>query len=212
MAKTLRLVWTTVTGQFADVFEAIQHPMAVASTEAMDQLAKDVKTGGRANIRAGGFSSKWANALRVDRYPKRGVSINAALWIWHKIPYAGVFEQGASIHGKPMLWIPLSGMPKKIGGKRTSVASYAASVGPLVRVNRANGPPLLVGKPPSGMRKGRTRAQREAHSRFASSQVAPLFVGISAVTVKKHFSLQRFFEQASGSLVGYVAAKFRDDD
>ena len=34
-----------------------------------------------------------------------------AAFIFDKIRYAGVFEEGAVIRGQPFLWLPLAGVP-----------------------------------------------------------------------------------------------------
>ena len=73
---------------------------------------------GRADIAAAGFSRRWQNAFRVDVFPRgRKVSVDAAAWVFHKIPYAEVFEEGATIRGRPYLWIALPGTPTRIGGQ-----------------------------------------------------------------------------------------------
>lgn len=210
-AGGLKLVFEVVSGSAKDVFEAIGKPFAVASTRAMDRLKNDVKTQGRAEIGRGGFSQKWKNALRVDRFPTRGASINAALWIWHKIPYAGIFETGGTIHGHPLLWVPLASMPKKIGGKRPSPRSYKAAGNKLIYVDRGSAPPLLVGKPPSGFRKGRTKASKSLHARYANSALAPLFIGLDVSRIRKRFALQKVFEAVSNRLVGYFDQEFKDE-
>lgn len=203
----LKLLFEFVEGHGEDVFGSIKDPLAVAGTRAMGRLGADIKTQGRAEIRRGGLSARWANALRVDVYPSRGVSLEPAVWVWHKIPYAGVFEEGAAVHGHPILWVPLSSMPKKLGGKRASPRSYKAQMGgQLIYVDRGSEPPLLVGKPPSGFRKGRTKASRSLHARYANSQYAPLFIGLSVVNLKKRFSLQRLFETLANRLTGYFDA------
>lgn len=196
----LKLLLEFVEGEPEEVFRSIEDPLAVAGTAAMKRLGGDIKTQGRAEIRRGGLSSRWSNALRVDMYPTRGVSLEPALWIWHKIPYAGVFEKGADISGRPLLWVPLSSMPKKIGGKRPTPRSFG---GDLVYVDRGGEPPLLVGPPPSGFRKGRTKASKGIHARYANSQFAPLFIGLSNVHIRKRFGLQALFEKLANNLVGY---------
>ena len=85
-------------------------PRRSRSREAGDGIKADA----RAQIGAAGFAPQWQNALRVDHYPKGGeTSIDAAAHIWHRIPYAGVFEEGASIGGSPWLWLPLDHAPSE---------------------------------------------------------------------------------------------------
>jgi len=65
------------------------------------------RSSGDAGIAAGGLSRKWQNALRVNIYPPQGDSMHPAAFVYHKIRYAGVFEDGAVIGGQPLLWLPL---------------------------------------------------------------------------------------------------------
>ena len=67
---------------------------AQAAVAAAGELAK---TDARANILSAGLGGKFAKALRLNVYPKKGTSLKAAAQIFHKIPYAGVFEEGATI-------------------------------------------------------------------------------------------------------------------
>lgn len=199
----LKLVLEFIEGDANEVFGSIKNPLAVTETRAMQLLGADIKTQGRAEIRRGGLSGKWANALRVQVYPQRGVSLEPAVWIWHKIPYAGIFEKGGEVRGKPILWVPLSSMPKKIGGKRPSPRSLGQH---LIYVDRGSKPPLLVGKPPGGFRKGRTKASRGFHARYANSDLAPLFIGLNTAHIRKRFSLQRLFESLAARLESYITA------
>ena len=80
------------------------------------------------------------------------VSINAAAHVYHRIPYAWVHEEGATIHGQPLLWLPLSHAPDKIGRFRMTPRRYP---GPLQFVRRAGKPPLLVAK--LGLSRGRAK-------------------------------------------------------
>src|SRR4051812_18715685 len=113
------------------------------------QLVRDAgeiaKRDGRASIAASGFSRKWQNALRVNIYPPQGDTMRPAAFIYHKIRYAGVFEEGAVIGGQPLLWLPLSTVPLRRGRPMTP-SQYARSIGPLVSIQRPGGPPLLFPK------------------------------------------------------------------
>ncbi len=101
---TLSFLYRATKGEFDEAMREMQRPMAEAATSAMQEAADNIKSEGRAKIASAGFSKKWQNALRVDAFPRRGkVSINAAAFAFHKIPYADVFEEGATIRGKPRL-------------------------------------------------------------------------------------------------------------
>lgn len=202
----LKVVFEFIKGDANEVFGSVKNPLAVTETKAMRLLGDDIKKQGRAEIRRGGLSGRWANALRVQVYPQRGQSLEPAVWIWHKIPYAGIFEKGGVVRGKPILWVPLSSMPKKIAGKRPSPRSMGQH---LIYVDRGGQPPLLVGKPPSGFRKGRTKASRGFHARYAESKFAPLFIGLTSAHIRKRFSLQRLFETLAARIESYIIAAGR---
>src|SRR6185369_14975452 len=79
--------------------------LATAATTAVAEAGAQALKNGRASIAAAGFSRKWQNALRLDVFPKGGVSVNAAAVLRHTIPYAGIFETGGTIEGP--LWLPI---------------------------------------------------------------------------------------------------------
>jgi hypothetical protein len=85
---------------------------------------------------------------RHDVYPAHGDSMRPAGFIFDKIRYAGVFEEGAFIRGQPFLWLPLAGVPLRRGRPMTP-GQYARSVGPLVSVERPGKPSLLFAKNPA---------------------------------------------------------------
>src|SRR6185369_16731200 len=134
-------------GEAEQAIKAIQEPIASAASQAMAEAASIAKAEGRANIRAAGFSQRWANALRSQVFPKPPqVSMGAAAIVFNKIGYSQIFEEGGTISGKPLLWLPLKSTPKKVGGRRMTPAQYVRQVGPLFSIERAGKPPLLAGK------------------------------------------------------------------
>ena len=153
--------------------------MARAATAAIRDAGDIAKRGGRSSIAAAGFSRKWQNALRVNIYPPQGESIRPAAFVFHKIRYAGIFEEGAAIAGKPLLWLPLSNVPLR-RGRPMLPSEYARSVGPLVSVERPGRPPLLF---PKHQPKRRRRRAAESLGR------KPLYVGLSAVEIAKRFNV-----------------------
>ena len=179
MAFRFRL--TDVAKGFVDVIaRALEKPIAKAATAAMKETGDIAKRGGRSSIAAAGFSRKWQNALRVNIYPPRGESIRPAAFIFHKIRYAGVFEEGAVIAGKPLLWLPLSDVPVR-RGRPMLPSEYARSVGPLVSVQRPGRPSLLFAK-----HQPKRRRRRAAESLGRK----PLYIGLSAVEIAKRFDVR----------------------
>lgn len=166
----------------SDLAKDIKAPIAAATAETMRQGASLLLKRGRANIAAAGFSSKWQAAWKVNVFANEG-TLSPAIFGHHTIPFSNVFEKGARIAGKPLLWLPLPNIPKFLGGKRTTPELWVRVVGPLASVRRhSGGKPLLVGKLPG------------------TQENVPLFVGVPAVKIGKRFDLARVGESVSDDL------------
>lgn len=213
MAPRFGLQFAVARGAFAETMTAIAEPMAHAGTAAIRKIGEEVKTKARASIAAAGFSLRWQQALRVDVYPVRGESLDAAAHIYHRIPYAGVFERGASIPGRPLLWLPLSQTPTRGGGRRLTPAQYIASIGPLHTIHRPGKPPLLAGL----INDGRTVGGRVTPSRLRDGHRAkagqarsiPLFVGVRQVDIRARFGVMGIVEDARSNLARYFIDNLR---
>lgn len=216
----LKLIVASIDGKFSSAVREIYKPIAEAGTAAIRQAGDDVKRDARASIASAGFGPKWQNALRVDVYPKRGSSARAAAHIYHKIPYAAVFERGATIHGKLMLWIPMSHTPKRANGARLTAAAYVRTIGPLVSFNRPGKPPMLAGQikasakgnvTPAKLRSAKTLADKTlAHKKGgASVRLIPLYTGISTVTIRRRFAIFAAINRARAKLARYYLANLK---
>lgn len=198
----LRLVYSAVKGELGQALQAFSVPIAAAATGAIKDAAAQIKTQGRAAIASGGFGQKWQNALRIEVYPKSGTSINAAALAHHKIPYAGIFETGGTIAGKPLLWVPLTGTPARIAGMRFTPRLFTSLIGPLVLIKRPGKRPLLAspisGRPTSKITVARFRRGQQGLGKNISLQ--PIFVGVPSVQIRKKFDLQAVFLSAQSSL------------
>lgn len=114
----------------------------------------------RADIRnAGNFGSRWTEGFQ-GKVTEGGGFIKVSFT--EAVPYWRVFQKGAVIHGKPLLWIPLSFASD---AKGVSAKDYP---GKLFRVDRVGKAPLLlaVGKP-----------------------AVPKYFGKESVTIPKKFHL-----------------------
>lgn len=216
-------------GQARKAFLDKERIVARAATLGMREVAEDVKRSGRAAIGRAGFSPRWQGAFRVDVYPKRGESINAAAFVHHNIPYAGVFEEGATISGSPYLWVPLPTAPKRIGRQKITPKLYSEHVGKLVFIRRSGGRPLLAGRlnARSGGRGKVTiaqlrRGERDARRAAATSAfggnasrlkttIVPLFVGLPSVKIRGRFGLQAIFDNARARLAAAYFRNLRDE-
>lgn len=127
---------------------------------AMNMAASMMLEKGRSDIAsAGKFGASWTSGLRVN---VDGAAPNMKLYMTHDIPYAGIFETGGTIHGNPLLWIPLSGTDA--AGVRASAFGDGLF---SMKYPRADGRPLL----------------------FSMGDKRPRYFGIESVTIPKKFRL-----------------------
>jgi hypothetical protein len=202
-------------GEFQSALDDMYRPVADAATTAVRVAGGRLKVEGRASIAAAGFSKRWQNAFRVQAFPKGNkTSINAAAFAWHKIGYAGVFETGATILGKPLMWLPASDIPKKIGREKMTPQLYEARVGPLSYAKSPKGTPMLVARARVGrnakkvslaaLRRGTTGAKGVVRS-------VPVFIGVKRVTIPKKFTIAAVAERIVADLPALYAQNFRDE-
>src|SRR6185436_12580923 len=88
-----------------------QRLVATAAVAALRETAANAVQEGRSDIAdaAGRFGPKWQSGLQYrtkDAVEDGEPSLQAKAIVFHKFGIAGVFEHGATIHGKPLLWIP----------------------------------------------------------------------------------------------------------
>lgn len=200
----LSIKFAAIAGGFAKTIEDAQRPIAKAATAAVADAAGIAKRDGRRDIAAAGLSRKWQNALRTKLFPPQGVSMRPAAIVYHGIPYAAVFEDGAVIRGRPYLWLPTDQVPLRSGGRRITPAQYARSVGPLVAVGSRSGAPLLIAK---YHRKGSRR-------RTGTGPVEPrkpLYIGIPVAVLAKRFDIAGAVSRARDRLPDLYAKHFEAD-
>lgn len=185
-----------------DIASRMQRQVAHAATAAMDATKLVVSAGGREVIRRAGFSKKWENAWRVTRYPAKGDTLDPALWIYHKISYAAVFQDGAVIKGSPLLWLPLRSAPK-LGRSRMTARAYIKQIGPLHRINRPGKPPLLAGYIRGYGKSGKVTVaklrsgERRRQSRGTKGLISvPMFIGLPSVKIRKRFDFGPVWHKA----------------
>jgi hypothetical protein len=215
---SVRLTLSAVAGGFFRALTEGEKPMARAATSAVREAAELAKAGGRASIAAAGFSKKWQNALRANVYPRGRDSIRAAALIYHKVPYAQVFEEGAVIHGKPYLWLPLPNAPFGSGGKRIPPSKFRAQTGsPLYTIRRPGKPPMLgahvrmtAARASKAISLSLLRRGRNPGGRGAV-QLVPLYVGVDAVSLRKRFAIIDAIQRAAAQLPELYLKHFRDD-
>jgi hypothetical protein len=120
--------------QLEEVARRIRERIDKALGAAAEQLAENILEEGRSDISgAGNFGTRWTQGLTAEVDGDGNVR---TITLRHAVPYWRVFQYGALIEGKPMLWIPF-----EKGGP------YARDYpGALRRVDPKSGKaPLLVG-------------------------------------------------------------------
>lgn len=187
-------------------------------TSAAKTSAADLKIRGRQNIaKSGGKSGSnmgnIANAFRVNVYPERSESWHPSIFAYvntqtKKNPegYSKVFEEGATISGRPILWVPLPTARQIMGRLRIGPAEWSKRFGELTPI-KANGKLLLVGsyslnQRAIGSSKRKRLVARANKKKGYATQLTPLFVGVRQVRIKKYWGLKEIAAQES--------RKFRD--
>lgn len=147
-----------------------QRPVAEAAVAALRETAADAVQEGRKNIAgAGRFGPKWQSGLQflTKGAQKDGrPSLQAKAIIFHRYGIAGAFEHGATIEGKPLLWIPTTrGAPsaKKSGKKLVSAT--------------VRGKPMLF-----------DANDRDRHRK-------PLYIGVPQVRIRKIFRITEIVKE-----------------
>lgn len=210
-------------GEFARAMEAKYVPVSEAGLAAIQEVAEKVKTDARANIAAAGFSIRWQNALRVNVYKPGQTKVAgelAAAWVYHAIPYAGVFERGATVNAK--MWVPLPWAPKKIGRRRMSPDAFVAATNQSLFPIRRSGKTYLATSISMSGRAAKTgkaakysatalRRGRTGRGGTTVRQLVPLFVSVSSVTFKKRLSILNVVERAANTLAEAYFRHYKDE-
>lgn len=165
----LRAIASDPSQAMASAFADMQQHIAVAETAAVHAVAQNALKAGRQSIARGGFDQRWQNALQMKVFPPNGVALDPAALIFDRIPYAVVFETGARISGRPLLWLPIeANLPALGAGQKWTPRRYIARFGPLISVNRPGKKPLLYDK----------------------KRKKAVFVGLRSVEIRKRFDVE----------------------
>jgi hypothetical protein len=209
-----------VKGDFAKLADDERKHAGKALTDTFREGGDKLKQRGRASIAGGGFSTRWQNAFRVKTYPEHGASTAPKIFAYHKISYAGQFEDPQPILGSPYLWLPIEkNLPLQARGKRWTPHDFANNIGPL-RSGRKGGRPLLFGQVTVGLTgvplalptSERSRHGDRVRARWQNANKRkawlPVFVGVSAVNDPKKFDLKAQAELTAGELSGLFSEKW----
>jgi hypothetical protein len=210
----MRFFLSNISGEIDKAIRDIERPVAQAATAAVKDAADEAVSKGRTELATAGFSTRSQKQFTSKLYPKGGkVSLKPAARVYHRIGYFSVFEKGATILGKPKLWIPLDSVPMGGGGRRLTAKQYVQRVGPLHSVNIPGKPPLLFGKAGrstilSATQKI-TRLRKGAVGRGIFGASVPLFVGVDRVKIRKRFGLYAIIDRAADRLAEFYEQNVR---
>jgi hypothetical protein len=189
---------------FKVVSSEVEKRLAKAAMGTAKQVSDEAKAAGRAAIAGAGFGPKWQNSLRSKVFPPTGESLRPAVFVYHKIPYSNVFQEGRTISGKPLLWLPLPNVPIARGGGILSVSKFEQTIGQkLVTIRRPGSPPLLAarvrltdkqavkGLSLSQLRRGANISVKDGKVRRGRGtlRLVPLYIGIRQVDIKQKFDV-----------------------
>lgn len=150
-----------------------------AAVAALRETAFNAVKEGRSNIAgAGKFGPKWQQGLR---YRIDGNDLDAKAIIFHKFGFAGVFEHGAVIQGKPLLWIPTQegGPAASRSGKKLTSATV-------------RGRPMLF----DANDKNRERK--------------PLYIGVQEVRIPKKWRITEIVKEHAAKIAALFLKHFKN--
>ncbi len=179
-----------VTSDPPDWIKAIrdrQQPVAEAAVAALREVAAESVQEGRKDIAAAGpnFGENWQQGLKYGTKNARQngkALLSAQATIYHRFGIAGVFEFGAVIAGKPLLWIPTTRggpAPKKSGKKLVSAT--------------VNGQPMLF-----------DAGDKDRHRK-------PLYIGVPQVNIKKRFHITEIVKDNVKHMAAFFIKNFKGD-
>jgi hypothetical protein len=221
----MQLVFKSNNGQFARAMAAIADPIKKAAVGAVADAGEYLLQHGRQSIAGAGFPGRWQTGFRVRLYPPqagRG-DLGGAAFSYHLLWFANVFERGARIAGKPLLWLPLPTAPL-ISGRPMTVKQYVRMIGPVRSIVVAGKPPMLggyalggvssagkltLGKLRSGSALARLGVRDGRSARGRQLQVVPLFVGVNVVQLRKRYDIAGVADQARERLGEFYYRRLR---
>jgi hypothetical protein len=111
-----------------------------------------------------------------------GPSLQAKAVIFHKFGFAGVFEHGATIEGKPLLWIPTTpgGPTASRSGKKLTSATV-------------RGKPMLF----------------DANDKDRNRK--PLYIGVPSVRIPKRWRITEIVRQHAARIAQLFVKHFKDN-
>lgn len=180
MTLKIKIKLEPVSGSAEKSREQLLAQQDKAISAAANMAASMMQAGMSKSIVSGGkFGARWTDGLHVT--VEHGVR-RAVISTTHDIPYAGIFEEGGTIEGKPLLWIGLSGTDAE--GVRPSEYN-----GGLFSIRRGiSSTPLM----------------------FSISDKKPKYFGIESVTIPQKWHLRDAQASVMANFRSYYDAAFNN--
>ena len=207
----LQFAYKYVKDEFKKTLKAIEQPMAKASVAAMNEAGRLVQEEARAQIGGAGLSGRWQRGFRFEVLPKQSTPvIDSSVHFFHSIGYFNVFEEGKSISGKPLMWLPLPSVPLGRGHKPLTPKQYIDRIGPL-HSGRRGDKPILFGKGSrTGIIRATTKAVRVRKKALRTGSIlgvnVPLFIGVPLVNIRKRLDITAIIQRV-GDKIGELFSK-----
>jgi Family of unknown function (DUF6441) len=176
---------TSNASALVQTFRDKERRIAKAATAALRETASIAVKEGRSNIASSGrFGARWQKGLQYRMLEaEEGKPLGAKVLIFHKFGgMAGAFEFGATIQGKPLLWIPTTpGAPRaRRSGKKLTSATV-------------RGQPMLF----------------DANDRDPARK--PLYVGVPQVHIRKRWDIIEIVKRRAAQIATVFIKHFKDD-
>lgn len=176
---------------------AKQRNVAQAGVAALRDVAATTVQEGREDIGGAGPGfrrAKWQSGLQYrtkDATAHGEPSLHAKATIFHRYGIAGVFEYGATIHGRPLMWIPTQrkgATASRFGGSLLDKTRSKFLVSAVV-----NGTPVMF------------------DTRDKARDRKPVFIGVKQVDIPKKFHITEIAEKQFEKFGTFFYLHFEDD-
>ena len=176
------------------MIRAKQQPVAVAAEAALRDVAAESVQEGRSDIAAAGpgFSrAEWLSGLQYRTFDDRiggQATLSGKAVIFHKYGIAGVFESGADIKSKKLMWLPTRAGLARLGGARRPSRSgrkltFATVRGVVMAFDAAD--------------KARDRK--------------PLYIGLKEVVIPKKFHIKQIVADNMAHIAEFFLQELKDN-
>lgn len=218
-----KIIVNDVAKELQDSLLAIDQPVRAACTAAIVIAGSNTIRLGVLNITSHIHGQKLAKSWSARYFPgnvkgrPNKDSIDAAVWCYSRIPFMSIFEDGGTISGKPLLWLPLRNAPQTVGkgitrGHITPRKLEEQGV-KLFTITRPGKPPLLATKVNAGAGfAGGVRnvtLSKLRKSKGSRRVTVPLFFGVLRITIRKKLDLTGIAQGERDALPNYYVQNLK---